>query len=185
LYILSAALATAFSAHAQTNLDALNKTAVAASGSPTQTFPSQTNEVVSYAQKMEKIRAVCIESRRFICGKILKVLPDGVVVESGYTNLLRAPLNKSWFAPSAVSATRADNLIEGSKPNSIGVGLFFLTNLPDTPRAKPKLYDFVMIEGYPAGQYIYSPVGDVHQTIREFSASLDAAIQWKLNHADK
>src|SRR5271170_3484502 len=47
----------------------------------------------------EQIRMECIEGRRLICGKILQILPDGFVVESGYTNLLREPLVQSWLAP--------------------------------------------------------------------------------------
>ncbi|HEV2692537.1 MAG TPA: hypothetical protein VG347_06535 [Verrucomicrobiae bacterium] len=110
----------------------------------------------------------------------MKVLPDGLVVESGYTNLFREPLTRDWLAPGTVSATRATNLVEGNEPDSICVGLVFLTNLPKARGPKPKLYDYVLIEGYPSGQYAYVSVGNVHRTVRKFSASLEAAIKWKI-----
>jgi len=47
--------------------------------------------------------------------------------------------------------------------------------------AKQRLYAYVLIETYPAGLYIYKSVGVVHQTVRKFSVSVDAAIAWKLN----
>jgi hypothetical protein len=31
--------------------------------------------------------------------------------------------------------------------------------------------------GYPAGQYVYSPVANVRKTIRKFSAGLDTAVK--------
>jgi hypothetical protein len=35
------------------------------------------------AQRYEQTRVDCIQARRTICGKILKVLPAGLVVDSG------------------------------------------------------------------------------------------------------
>jgi hypothetical protein len=177
----------AVSIQAQTNLDALTNRPAAISNSPAETFQIQTNQDFSFAQRVEEIRMACIEGRRSICGKILKVLPDGLVVDSGYTNLLRAPLNRSWLAPGTVSATRASNVIEGNEPNSICIGLVFLTDLPKSHGAKPKpkLYDYVLIVGYPAGQYTYTSVGNVQRTVRKFSASLNAAVNWKLNNSEK
>jgi len=174
----------ALSAPAQTNIVAPADRSAAISNSPAQTFQTQTNKDLSFAQQAEKIRAACIEGRRSICGKILKVLPDGLVVDSGYTNLLREPLTGSWLAPGTVSAIRASNIIEGNEPNAICIGLVFLTDLPKSRGAKPKLYDYVMIEGYPAGQYTYTSVGSVHRTVRKFSASLDAAVRWKFNNGE-
>lgn len=171
---------TVIPAPAQTNFDALNKPPSAISNSSTQTFSIQTNASFFLEINVEEIRAACIDARRSICGKILKVLPDGLVVESGYTNLFREPLTRDWLAPGTVSATRATNLVEGNEPDSICVGLVFLTNLPKARGPKPKLYDYVLIEGYPSGQYAYVSVGNVHRTVRKFSASLEAAIKWKI-----
>ena len=144
---------------------------------------SQTNKSLSRGQQIEAFRAECIEHRRTICGKILKVLPDGLVVESGYTNLMRAPLNHSWLAPGSVQAVLAANLVEGQQPDCVCVGLVFLTNLPKKP--VPKLYDYVDITGYPEGTYTYTSVGNLRRTVRRFSSKLSKAVQWHLDELAK
>src|SRR5437870_1153334 len=70
---------------------------------------SQTNSLKDIYEHGEKVRAACIQGRRLICGKILEVLPDGLVVESGYTNLVREPLTRSWLAPGTVTASLTPN----------------------------------------------------------------------------
>ena len=104
------------------------------------------------------------------------------MIDSGFTNLLRTPLNGSWLAPSTVSAARSHNLVEGHEPDTLCVGLIFLTNLPKSRGAKPRLYDYVMIEGYPAGQFTYESVGNVKRTVRKFSANLHAAVNWNIKN---
>ena len=171
----------ALSVPARTQGDELtNRPPAAISNSPPGTAQISTNQGWSFPQQVEDIRTACIEGRRTICGKILNILPDGLVVDSGFTNLLRAPLTRSWLAPGTVSATRAENVVEGNEPNSLCIGLVFLTNLPKSRGAKPRLYDYVMIEGYPAGQYTYTSLGTIQRTVRKFSANLDAAVNWKL-----
>ena len=129
-------------------------------------------------QRAEKIREDCIVNRRIICGKILKVLPGGLVVESGYTDLLRPALSRSWLVPAAVVAHRPANLIESTLPGSPCVGMVFLTNLPRVRGTgpRPKLYDYVVLLGYPTGQYTYTSVGIVQKTVRRFSADLGNAV---------
>jgi hypothetical protein len=146
----------------------------------------QTNPVRTEAQRLEDIRLYCIQKRRTICGKILKVLPDGVVIDSGYTNIMRDPLNHSWLAPGSVQAQQATNLVEGDQPNCVCLGLVFLSNLPKKP-SKPaaRVYDYVNLTGYPAGQYTYTSVGDLRRTVRRFSAKLAAAIEWNFNEIEK
>ncbi len=129
----------------------------------------------------EKIRADCIQGRRLICGKIIKVLPDGLVIESGYTNLLRPPLTESWLIPGTVSAARAHNLIESREPASVCVGTIFLTDLPKARGQKPKPFDYVNLVAYPAGQITYTSVGTVQKTVRRFTGTLGAAV--RLNFA--
>lgn len=132
----------------------------------------------AFEQATEKIRADCVEGRRIICGRILKILPDGLVVESGYTNLMRAPLGKSWLIPGTVQTTRPPNLVEAREPGCACVGLVFLTALPKSrSKLKPLLYDYVVIQGYPAGQCTYTSVGTIERTVRRFSASLPTAIR--------
>jgi hypothetical protein len=133
----------------------------------------------------ESMRSNCIQNRRLICGKIIQVLPDGLVVESGYTNLLRDPLTRSWWASGTVAATFATNLVESGEPGAICVGRIFLTNLPRSRGAKPVRYDYVIIEGYPAGQYAYTSVGTVRRTVRRFSASLAKAVDLNIRDAGK
>jgi hypothetical protein len=123
----------------------------------------------------EQIRTACIRGRRLVCGKVIEISPEGLVVESGYTNLLRAPLTQSWVAPANVSASRNPKTVELSDPGSVCVGLIFLTDIPKTPRVKQ--YDYVMIQAYPAGQYSYTSVPTVTKTIRKFSAGLETAVR--------
>jgi hypothetical protein len=143
--------------------------------------PTPAQRARDYEQATEKIRAECIQGRRIICGKILQITPDGLVVESGYTNLMRTPLNKKWLVPGTVQAERALDLIESNAPGSPCAGLVFLIALPKSRLAKPQLYDFVVIQAYPAGHYSYNSVGTIRRTVRRFSASLAAAI--KINRA--
>jgi hypothetical protein len=170
----------ALSATAQTNQVSVTNVASAVSSSGTQSFQRQTNQVPSIAERIQQIRAACIESRRSICGKILQVLPEGLVVDSGYTNLLRAPINRSWLVPGTVTASRAAGLVEGMEPDSVCVGLVFLTDIPKSRRLKPKAYDYVILEGYPTGRYTYTSVGNVQRTVRKFSAVLEKAVDLKL-----
>ncbi|MEY4917904.1 MAG: hypothetical protein RL616_1817 [Verrucomicrobiota bacterium] len=167
----------ACSATAQTNPAASTNEAVAVSNflAPAATA---TNQGIALAEQVEAVRAVCIENRRLICGKILKVLPDGIVVDSGYTNLVREPLNKSWLIPGTATATRATNLVEEKKPDAICIGLVFLTNLPKTPGAKPKAFDYVCLEGFPMGQSTYTSVGDLQRTVRRFTTKIANSVRW-------
>jgi hypothetical protein len=130
----------------------------------------------------EQLRVKCIYERRSICGKILRIFPDGLLIECGYTNLLRESLTSSWLLPQTVVASRADNLVESTEPNALCIGTVFLTDLP---RGKPHQYDYVVISGYPMGQYNYRSVGSVTKTVRRFSASLESAIKWNFAEAQK
>ena len=177
----------ALSASAQINLAVFtNRLEVISNASP-ETAQTQTNQNQSLvtAQRIEKIRDDCIQNRRHICGKILKVLPGGIVVDSGYTNLMREPLNRSWLVPGTAVATRATHLIEGNQPDSVCIGRVFLTDLPQTPGVKPKVYDYVNLEAFPAGQYTYTSVGNLRRTVRKFSTKLVKAVQWKLEESEK
>lgn len=137
----------------------------------------KTNLDFSYSQRMEKFRNTCIDGRRSICGKILQVFPGGLVVESGYTNLLREPLTSSWLVSGAVTASRAPNLIEANTPGSACIGIVYLTDLPKSKKLKPKQYDYVIIEGYPAGHFTYTSLEPVQKTVRRFSAQLSKAVE--------
>jgi hypothetical protein len=139
----------------------------------------------SAALRAEKIRADCIANRRIICGKILKVLPGGLVVESGYTDLLRPALSSSWLVPGSVVANRPADLIEAASPGSPCVGRVFIMDLPRIRGAKPKAFDYVVLLGYPAGQYTYTSVGTVQKTVRRFSANLAKAVGLNFASAEK
>ena len=86
-----------------------------------------------------------------------KVFPDGLVVDSGYTNLMRPPLSRSWLVPGAAQAARASSLVEAREPGSVCVGLVFVTALPRSRLPKPRPYDYVVLQAYPAGQYPTPP----------------------------
>jgi len=141
----------------------------------------------SGVQSAEQIRTECIQDRRIICGKILKVLPGGLVVDSGYTNLLRPPFNKSWLISGTVTASRPASLVESHEPESVCVGVVFLTDVPKSrgAGARPKPYDYVSLLGYPAGQYTYTSVGTVQKTVRRFSANLLKATNLNFEAAEK
>lgn len=167
----------AFAAAAQTNAVTATNEALAISNFLAQAAVD-TNQGIALAERVEAMRAVCIENRRLICGKILKVLPDGLVVDSGYTNLMREPLNKSWLIPGTTTAARATNLVEEKKPDAICLGLVFLTDLPRTPGAMPKPFDYVCLEGFPIGQYTYTSVGDLKRTVRRFTTKIANSVRW-------
>jgi hypothetical protein len=166
---------------AQTDGTALTNRADTNASPPPKDSPALAQQARAYEEATEKIRADCIQGRRIICGRIVKILPEGLVVESGYTNLMRPPLDKSWLIPGTVQATRAANLVEGNEPGCVCVGLVFLTALPKSRSAKPHSYDYVVVQGYPAGQYTYTSVGTIRRTVRRFCGTLTAAI--KLNRA--
>jgi len=168
------------SVSAQTNMTGQTNVMSVISASGTPAVELQTNQVPSIAGRIQQIRAACIQNRRYICGKILQVLPAGLVVDSGYTNLLRTPITRSWLVPGTVTASRASILVEGKEPGSICVGLVFLTDIPKSRRLKPKAYDYVILEGYPTGQYTYTSVGNVQRTVRKFTAVLEKAVDLKL-----
>jgi hypothetical protein len=174
-------LFVALSALARANDAASTNQASGISNPLPEKFQSQTNQNPAIAQqRIEEIRADCIQNRRLICGKILKVLPEGLVVDSGYTNLIRYPLNRSWLVPGTAVAEPATNLIEGNEPDSVCVGLVFITETPKSRRLKPKQYDYVIIGGYPAGQYTYTSLGTIQRTVRRFSAVLPKAVELNL-----
>ena len=166
---------------AQTNDGAFTSRADGYASPPPTNSPTPVQQARAFEQATENIRADCIRGRRIICGRILKVSPDGLVVDSGYTSLMRPPLNKSWLVPGTVQATPEANLVEANEPGCVCVGLVFLTTLPKSRLAKPKPYDYVVIQGYPTGQYTYTSVGSIQRTIRRFSAALATAV--KVNRA--
>src|SRR4051812_3645799 len=153
--------------------------AIAVLSSPGQNSPGSNFASQNSAASNDQIREACIKGRRLICGKIIQIVPEGLVVESGYTNLVRHPLTQSWMAPGVVSASRNPKTVEGGEPGSISVGLVFLIDTPKSPPVKP--FDYVMIQAYPAGQYSYTPIPTVTNAIRKFSAGLETAI--RLNSA--
>ena len=151
----------------------------AATGSENSTSVSNSApDVRVMAQKAEQMRAVCVNGRRHICGQVLQIKPDGLVVDSGYTDLLRAELSQSWVAPGTVTTSRPANLVEENAPGSPCIGVIFLADIPKRPAVK--LYDYVIIEAYPAGDYSYQPVPGVTKNIRRFSSRLEDAVQWNL-----
>ena len=138
---------------------------------------SATNAPALLYQHAQAMRAQCIAGRKMICGKIIHILPDGLVVESGYIDLLRTPLTGSWLAPGSATATRTLGLIENCEPGSPCVGTIYLTDLPRLRGKKPQLYDYVILLAYPAGQYTYTSVGTVQKTVRHFTGDLAVSVR--------
>jgi uncharacterized repeat protein (TIGR03806 family) len=138
---------------------------------------AQTN-LPNPAVRREEIRNICIQGRRHICGRVLQVTKGGLVVDSGYPTLLQPPLNHSWVTRAVAAPVRPPNLVEGAMPDSMAVGLVFLTDLPRRPAVHQ--YDFVALNGYPCGQYDYVPVPGVRKTIRRFAGGLETAVRLNL-----
>jgi hypothetical protein len=134
--------------------------------------------------RAEQIRMDCIQGRRLICGRVLKVTPTGLVIDSGYTDLLRPPLGQSWVIPGTVTASRDPNVLERDEPGAPAIGLVFLTDIPKRG-GKPKNFDFVVLIGYPAGQYIYTPAPGVEKPVRRFAAGLASAVKLILMDEEK
>jgi len=146
---------------------------------PPDASSAPTNQI-DYLQATEAVRAKCIQGRRTICGRILKVLPGGLVVDSGYTSLMRHPLDRSWLIPSTVEAQREPNLVEKNEPDCVCVGLVFLTDAPKSRRPRPKVLDYVVLRAFPTGQFTYNSVGTIQRTVRRFSYSLPIAVRSNL-----
>ena len=141
------------------------------------------HEPPSRAQPSEEVRSACIRGRRYICGQVMQIVPQGLVVFSGYTNLMRPELKGSWLIRGNVSTSRPANLVEGREPDAICAGLVFLTDIPKRPAVK--LYDYVAVEAYPAGHYHYAPVPNVNKMIRRFSVGLLTAVVLNLDVGEK
>jgi hypothetical protein len=166
---------------ADTNLvSSTNKVASTRPADPFHPSPEAQNAL---AQRAEEVRMSCIEGRRYVCGRVMQILPEGLVVDSGYPELLKPPFNQSWVVRANVSLTKNPSLIEEKKPDAVCVGLVFLTGIPKRPTVKA--YDYVVIHGYPAGEHLYSPVPEVKKTIRQFSASLERAVSLTLAASEK
>ena len=144
--------------------------------SQTETAPgSAVGDALKQQARTEQIRSACIEGRRLICGRVLQVTPEGLVVDSGYKQLLAPPLNHNWVVPRTAVVSREANAVEEQKPGAISVGIVFLSNIPKRPAVR--LYDYVTLHGYPAGYHDYVPVAGVEKKIRRFSASLERACE--------
>jgi len=77
----------------------------------------------------------------------LKVLPDGLVVDSGLHKPDARALEPILAHSPARSRQRgATNLVEGNQPEAHCIGLIFLTDLPNHAAAKPKVFDYVNVE---------------------------------------
>jgi hypothetical protein len=171
LALLGGVLLAAMGASAQTNEPAASNRIAAA-----QYFDP------AAALRAEQLRTVCIQERRCICGRVLAVETNGLVIDSGYASLLRPGLKGTWHFPSTVVASRDPHLVEEQTPGSVCVGQVFLTDLPRKRRAKIKIdvYDYVLIDAYPAGQYAYTSAGGFSHTVRRFACGVDTAVKLRL-----
>jgi len=130
------------------------------------------------AQRAEQLRAVCLSGERHICGRVLQILPHGLVVESGYTNLLDPHYVQAWRVPGTAAIPRHLAPVEPDTPGAPCVGLVYVTDLPKRPAVK--LYDYVTIRAYPAGRHDYAPVPGVNRTLRQFAVRLSTAVRLNL-----
>lgn len=152
-----------------------NAIAAEISPQPEASLGNATNLVAKQIARSEQIRNTCVEGRRLVCGRVLQVTPDGLVVDSGYRQLLSPPFNHDWVVRGTARVSHETNAVEANKPGTICVGLVFLSNIPKRPAVR--VYDYVVMQGYPAGNRAYVPVPGVEKTIRRFSASLERALE--------
>lgn len=169
MWLLAGAMAlTLASATAQTN-------------NPASTSHNDSTQAAAPATavRAEQLRTQCIQGRRCICGRVLQVLTNGVVIDSGYADLLRPGLKADWHFPGTVTATRDPHLVENQVPGSVCIGKIFLTDLPRKRGAKIKLnlYDWVVVEGYPAGKFTYTSIEGLPHTVRRFACGLETAVK--------
>lgn len=143
--------------------------------------PTNQTAVRNSDQPAAAIRVACINGRRCVCGKVIKIVPDGLIVESGYTALMEPPFTGSWVIPSGALVKRDSKLIERNEPASPCIGTILLTDFPRRPPVK--LYDYVLLQAYPAGGYLYTPVPGVEKQIRKFAGGLETAIRLRLEAA--
>jgi len=150
---------------------------------PTTTLGTPPAQTTSSAVRAEQIRSECVAGRRLICGKVLQINHEGLVVESGYTSLLRPPLTESWVVPGTVPAGLSPGMLELNDAGTPCIGVVFLTDIPKRPKVEK--FDYVILMGYPAGEYDYTPVPDVKKSIRKFSGGLDTAVRLTLQAEQK
>jgi len=129
-------------------------------------------------QRVAASRATCIQGRRCVCGKVIKIVPEGLVVESGYTALMEPPFTGAWVIPGGALVNRDPKLIERNEPASPCISTVLLTDFPKRPAVK--LYDYVLLQAYPAGEYLYTPVPGVEKPVRKFAGGLDTAVKMML-----
>jgi hypothetical protein len=153
------------------------------SAAPAATGAQQAADAGKSAQLAEQVRTHCIEGRRYVAGRVLQVLPEGLIVDSGYSQLLSPPLNRSWLVSSTVSINRNASAVEEIKPDAVCVGVVLLSDYPKRPAVKA--YDYVVMHAYPAGEFAYTPVQGVHKNIRRFSASLARAVEFSMERESK
>lgn len=113
-----------------------------------------------------------------ICGRVLEMTNNGAVVDSGYTDLLREPINRYWVVPGNVAATKDPIAIEANVPGTPCIGTVFL-DLRDAPKRGGRPIhkgDYILLLAYPIGQYEYVPVPPIKKIIRKFTGTLEAAV---------
>jgi len=78
-----------------------------------------------------------------------------------------------------VDVQRTNIFVEKSEPDSICFGQVFLTDLPKPPpHTKLNEFDFVVLEGFPMGEYTYDSAANVQHTVRRFSTKVASAVRW-------
>lgn len=144
--------------------------------------PAEQAAAFKNALRAEKARTACIAGRRYIAGRVMEITPSGLVVDSGYSVLLNPPFNQSWVVPGNASVTRDANPVEERSPGAVCVGLVCLGSFPRRPAVK--VYDYVVIQAYPAGEIEYKPVPNVEKLLRRYTASLENAVSFALSRGE-
>ncbi|MEI9962107.1 MAG: hypothetical protein WDM76_13540 [Limisphaerales bacterium] len=172
----------ALSASAQTNV------AKVASNSPSQTIPD-TNQssivIVRGAACEADSRDLRARPSFDLRGKFSKCC----LMDWWWKAVIRILCVRRWIVPGWCRArprpAARPVLLKATNRVRFALGWFFITDIPKARRTKPAQYDYVILQGYPAGQYTYTSLGTIERTVRRFSAGLSTAVDLCLEAENK
>ncbi len=98
--------------------------------------PAEQAKALARAQLAEKLRAECIEARRYVAGRVIEITAKGLIVESGYSALLQPPFNQSWVVRGNATVAKDLDTPEEKHPDAVCRGLVLLTSIPPSSQGE-------------------------------------------------
>ena len=126
------------------------------------------------ARQLEGLKAIFASKSRTVSGKIIQKIPEGLLVESGQSEIDQVGHTDVEFDRMGnMSTSTTATLQEGDTARSLCLGLVLLE---DHPRYDQLVDDnVVVILAYPDGQFSYKSVGGGQKTVRKFTADFNRA----------